>query len=143
MRVLHDILLAVEIYLAAAASLIVVSLLIGKIRSMVDRNAPHLAFIYPDDVAKAEAHAANEPWWHRQLVALDIWMNSFFFNGFSGETMSTHAWRASLRKKWWGVAMNWWLNGFQPQHGPQAACGDLWRSTTEASRLKKTLGIDP
>src|SRR5258708_3374965 len=137
MDLLHKILLGFEIYGIAAASLVVVSLLIGRIRSWVDKN--EVPFIYPQDVAKAEAKAAAEPWWHRQLVALDIWMNSFFFNGYSGETMSTHAWRASLEGKGWGIAMNWWLNGFQAQHGPQAASGDLWRSTTEANRLKKLL----
>jgi hypothetical protein len=138
-RLIHYVLMGLEIYLVAAFGLVLVSLLIGKIRSLVDKNAP--AFEYPRDVAKAEEKAASEPWWHRQLVALDIWMNALFFNGFSGETMSTHAWRASLEGKWWGVAMNWWLNGFQAQHGPQAASGDLWRSQTEVNRLKKLLGV--
>jgi hypothetical protein len=138
-RLIHDVLMGLEIYLAAASGLVVVSLVIGKIRSLVDKNAP--AFEYPRDVAKAEARAAREPWWHRQLVALDIWMNSVFFNGFSGETMSTHAWRSSLEGKRWGILMNWWLNGFQDHHGPQAASGDLWRAQAEVNRLKKLLGV--
>jgi len=139
MDLLHKILLGLEIYGIAAGSLVVVSIAIGTIRSWIDRNA--VPFIYPQDVPTAEAKAAAEAWWHRQLDALDIWMNSFFFNGYSGETMSTHAWRASLSGVWWGKAMNWWLNGFQAQHGPQAASGDLERSCAEVERLKKLLGI--
>lgn len=139
MDLLHKILLGLEIYGIAAGSLVVVSLAIGTIRGWVDRNAA--PFIYPQDVPTAEAKAAAEAWWHRQLVALDVWMNSIFFNGYAGETMSTHAWRASLTGVWWGKAMNWWLNGFQAQHGPQAASGDLWRACAEQARLLKLLNI--
>lgn len=140
MDIIHIVRLIAEIYVIVAVSLVLISVTMGKIRSFIDRNAK--PFVYPDNVPAAEAKAAAEPWWHRQLVALDVWMNSLFFNGYACETMSTHAWRASLEGKWWGKAMNWWLNGFQAQHGPQAASGDLERAISEVTRMKKMLGLD-
>jgi hypothetical protein len=139
MNTLHDIKLGLEIYGIAAGSLIAISGLIALGRRIWDRNAP--VFVYPQDVPKAEAQAASEGYLHRCLVALDICMNVIFMAGHQSETMSTHAWRASLKGRLWGRLMNLWLNGFQAQHGPQAASGDLFRSQTEVNRMRKQLGV--
>jgi hypothetical protein len=139
MNILHDIKLAVEIYAIAASGLIMVSASLAAIRALLDKNQP--AFVYPANVAVAEAKAAAEGYVHRCLVALDIFMNVVFFAGRQGETMSTHAWVASKSGKLWGKAMNLWLDGFQKDHGPRAASGDLERSQTEVDRLRKILGV--
>ena len=75
------------------------------------------------------------------MDAFDIFLNVTFMNGQNDETMSAHAWRASLEGKKWGVAMNWWLNGFQPNHGYQAACGDYQRALNRSNVEKKALGL--
>lgn len=135
---LHVFKLFVEIYSAAAASLIFVAFAISTIRTWIaGKAAPWVV----GDVPAAEARAASEGWIHRQLDALDIWMNSFFFNGMSGMTMSTHAYIASLQGKIWGKLMNKWLCWFQPNHGPLASSGDLERATVLAATLKRVLGV--
>ena len=139
MDILHKVLLGVEIYAGASAALIAVSAAISTARTLLDKNQP--PFVYPADVAKAEAKAAAEGYLHRCLVALDIFMNVVFFAGRQGETMSTHAWIASQSGKLWGKLMNRWLDGFQKDHGPQAASGDLERSQAEVNRLRKILGV--
>lgn len=139
MSILHNILLGLEIYAIAAGSLVAVSVVMSKIRSAMERSKP--VFNYPADVPKAEADAAAENWLQRCIVALDIFLNVVFFKGYQGETMSTHAWRASLKGHAWGVYMNKWLNGFQDNHGPQAASGDLQRSSALAALLSRVLGM--
>jgi hypothetical protein len=139
MSVLHKAELGAEIYVIAAASLIAVSASIAAIRLLWEKNKP--VFVYPRDVPIAEAKAAAEGYVHRCLVALDIFMNVVFFFGQQGETMSTHAWIASQSGAWWGKLMNRWLDGFQANHGPQAASGDLERSQGEVNRLRKILGV--
>lgn len=139
MDILHKFLLGVEIYAIAAVSLVAASAIISVFRMLVEKNAP--PFVYPADVATAEAKAASEGYLHRCLVALDIFMNVVFFAGRQGETMSTHAWIASQSGALWGKLMNKWLDGFQAQHGPRAASGDLERSQTEVNRLRKILGV--
>jgi hypothetical protein len=139
MSILHDIKLAAEIYAIVASGLIMVSASIAAVRTLVDKNQP--PFIYPADVSKAEAKAAAEGYLHRCLVALDIFMNVVFFAGRQGETMSTHAFIAAKSGKLWGKLMNLWLDGFQKDHGPQAASGDLERSQAEVNRLRKILGV--
>lgn len=139
MPILHKILLGVEIYAIAATSLVVLSWVFATIRAITEKVKP--VFNYPADVPKAEAQAATEKYPHRAVVGLDIFCNVFFLFGRQCETMSTHAWAASKEGKFWGKAMNAWLNGFQPNHGPQAASGDLQRTSAEVERLKGLLGI--
>jgi hypothetical protein len=139
MNLWHDIKLGLEIYGIAAGSLIALSGLVALGRRIWDRNAP--VFVYPQDVPRAEAQAAAEGYLHRCLVALDIFMNVVFFVGEQGMTMSTHAWIASLNGRLWGRLMNFWLNGFQASHGPQAASGDLFRSQSMVDRMRKQLGL--
>ena len=139
MDILHKILLGVEIYALAASGLIALSASISAIRTLVEKNKP--VFSYPADVPIAEAKAASEGYVHRCLVALDIFMNVVFFAGKQGETMSTGAWIASQNGKLWGKLMNRWLDGFQANHGPQAASGDLERSQAEVNRIRKILGV--
>jgi hypothetical protein len=139
MSVLHKVEVGAEIYIIAAASLIAVSASIAAIRLLWEKNKK--VFVYPQDVPIAEAKAAAEGYIHRCLVALDIFMNVVFFFGKQGETMSTHAWIASQSGALWGKLMNRWLDGFQANHGPQAASGDLERSQGEVNRLRKILGV--
>jgi hypothetical protein len=137
--ILHDIKLGLEIYGLAAGGLVLASFMVAQLRHLLDRNQK--TFTYPQDVLMAEQQASEEGYLHRCLVALDIFMNVVFFVGRHGETMSSDAWIASLNGKLWGRAMNFWLNGFQAQHGPQAASGDLWRSQVEVNRLRKILDL--
>lgn len=139
MDLLHKILLGFEIYAIASASLVVLSWAFATVRALFEGNK--LAFSYPADVPVAEAKAATEKYWHRVLVALDIFLNVVVLFGNQGETMSTHAWRASLQGKLWGKLMNRWLNGFQAYHGPQAASGDLERASVMVSLLRKLLHV--
>ena len=139
MTILHKILLGVEIYAIAASGLVVVSMLFRLIHKVLgtSNNMP----MNPANIAKAMAKSNDESRIHRWLDAFDIFLNVTFMNGQNDETMSAHAWRASLEGKLWGKAMNWWLCGFQPNHGYQAACGDLQRALNRAAVEKKALGI--
>jgi hypothetical protein len=139
MDVLHKFLLGFEVYGIAAGSLVALSAAISAIRTLVEKN--DTVFSYPADVSIAEEKAAAEGYLHRALVALDIFMNVIFFAGKQGETMSTHAWIASMSGALWGKLMNRWLDGFQPNHGPQAASGDLERSQAEVNRLRAILKV--
>jgi hypothetical protein len=138
MNFLHDVLLGLEIYGIAAAALVALSMVLSTARAALGKTK---SFLYPIDVPVAEKQAVGEWYWHRALVALDIFLNVVFMFGQQDETMSTHAWRASLKGRLWGRAMNWWLNGFQTNHGPQAASGDLERASVRVSVLKKLLGV--
>ena len=73
------------------------------------------------NVSQQEAQAAAEGWAHRSVVALDIFLNVFLFRGREDETISTHAYRASLEGKKWGIALNWALNLIQGNHGARAS----------------------
>ncbi len=139
MSVLHKTEIGVEIYVLAAGLLVAVSALIATGRAIFEKKQP--PFTYPVDVPKAEAKAAAEGYLHRALVAFDIFLNVIVLAGRQGETLSSHAFIASLEGKLWGKLMNTWLSGFQAQHGAQAASGDLERSLAEAARLKKILGV--
>jgi hypothetical protein len=139
MTVLHKILLGVEIYAIAASGLVVVSTLFRlwhRIRG-TSNSMPQT----PANIQLAMAKSNNEGRIHHWLNAFDIFLNVTFMNGQNDETMSAHAWRASLEDKLWGKAMNWWLSGFQPNHGYQAACGDLQRALNRAAIEKKALGL--
>lgn len=139
MSILHNVILGVEIYLAAATALIIVSLLFRlwhKIRG-TSNSMPQT----PENIVIAMAKTNLEGRIHRWLDAFDIFLNVTFMNGQNDETMSAHSWRASLEGHWWGIAMSWWLCGFQPNHGYQAACGDLQRALNRVAVEKKALGI--
>lgn len=139
MDIFHILRWIIEIWSIASIALVAVSVGIATVRAILGHNkAP---FHYPEDVPAAEARAAAEGYLHRCLVALDIFMNVVFFCGEQDETMSTHAWRAAVAGKLWGKAMNLWLNGFQSDHGPRAASGDLERSSVRVSILSKALDI--
>lgn len=137
---LHALLLAGKITGLSIAGLWAVGFLIAGVRRAID--GPHtpeeidIAFI-----AKYEGQAEIEGWIHRMLVVFDIFLNVLFLRGQQDETMSAHAWRASLEGKTWGRVMNYWLCLFQPQHGPKAAIGDLIRATHRVATNKKALGI--
>lgn len=87
------------------------------------------------------ARSNDESRVHRWLDAFDIFLNVTFMNGQNDETMSAHCWRAAQAGHLWGRAMNWWLEGFQPNHGYQAACGDLQRALNRIAVEKKALGL--
>ena len=139
MTILHKILLGVEIYAIAASGLVVVSMLFRLIHKVLGTS--NSMPMNPANIAKAMAKSNDESRIHRWLDAFDIFLNVTFMNGQNDETMSAHAWRASLEGKLWGRAMNWWLCGFQPNHGYQAACGVLQRALNRAAVEKKALGI--
>lgn len=139
MDILHKILLGVEIYAAAASALIVVSLIFRLLHHIMGTSNSRP--MTPENIKAAMARANDESRIHRWLDAFDIFLNVTFMNGSNDETMSAHAWRASLLGHKWGIAMNWWLNGFQPNHGYQAACGDLQRALNRVECEKKALGL--
>lgn len=140
MTLAHKVLLGIEIYLAAATGLVIVSCLFRlwhKVRGKSDTTA-----MSRGNIALAMERSNHESRIHHWLDALDIFLNVTFMNGQNDETMSSHAWRAATAGHWWGIAMNWWLEGFQPHHGYQAACGDLQRAINRAIIMRKALGIE-
>jgi hypothetical protein len=139
MTTLHKFVLGGEIYLAAAIALIIVSLIFRLWHHI--KGTANSRPMTPENIVLAMARANDEGRIHRWLDAFDIFLNVTFMNGQNDETMSAHAWRASLEGHLWGIVMNWWLNGFQPNHGYQAACGDLQRALNRATVEKKALGL--
>jgi hypothetical protein len=137
---LHHLLVVLEWILGLSsvtiAALILIAWVIATIRVIIVGRAPAWTL---GDVATAMARASAESYPHRVLVALDIFMNVVFCFGQQDETMSTHAWRMSYT--WFGKAVNYWLSWFQPNHGPQAASGDLQRATARIAILSKVLGV--
>ena len=136
---LHKFILGGEIYLASAAALVVVSLIFRVIHLVLGTSNSRP--MNPANIQAAMARSAIESRIHRWLDGFDIFLNVTFMNGQNDETMSAHAWRASVEGHWWGIAMNWWLEGFQPNHGYQAACGDLQRALQRVQVEKKALGL--
>lgn len=139
MTILHKILLGVEIYAIAASALVLLSILFRLIHKIVGTPARPMT---PENIQAAMARASNETRLHRWLDGFDIFLNVTFLNGQNDETMSAHCWRASLKGHWWGIAMNWWLGGFQLNHGWQAAAGDLQRAINRVNTEKEALGIE-
>lgn len=125
---------------ATISALILIALTMATVRALLGSKDPAWSVA---DVATAEAEAAAEPYWHRALVALDIFLNVIALKGWEDETISTHAWRASVMGHWWGIAMTKWLCWLQPNHGQKAASGDLERATSRVSVLSKALGVKP
>jgi hypothetical protein len=140
MDILHKVLLGGEIYAAAASGLVVVSLLFRGWHHL--RGTSNTMPQTPANIALAMAKSNDEGRIHHWLNAFDIFLNVTFMNGQNDETMSAHCWRAANEGHLWGKAMNWWLEGFQPHHGYQAACGDLQRALNRAAVEKKALGIE-
>lgn len=140
MTLLHKFLLGGEIYLAAATGLVIVSMLFRGWHHL--RGTANTMPQSPDNIKLAMAKSNLEGRVHHWLNAFDIFLNVTCLNGQNDETMSAHCWRASTQGHWWGIAMNWWLEGFQPHHGYQAACGDLQRALNRAAVEKKALGIE-
>ncbi len=139
MDILHKFILGGEIYAAAASGLVVVSLLFRGWHHL--RGTSDSRPMTPANIQAAMARSNDESRVHRWLDAFDIFLNVTFMNGQNDETMSAHCWRAARDGHLWGKAMNWWLEGFQPNHGYQAACGDLQRALNRAAVEKKALGI--
>lgn len=123
---------------AIVASLIIIALSMATVRAMLGNKNPAWSVA---DVATAEALTAAEPYWHRALVALDIFLNVVVLKGWQDETISTHAWRASLLGHRWGIAVAKWLSWIQPNHGQKAASGDLERATSRVSVLSRLLKV--
>jgi hypothetical protein len=126
---------------ATIAGLLLVGFVIATVRALLGHKAQPWVV---GDVAGAEARSAAEGYPHRVLVAFDIFCNVVFFFGEQDETISTHAYRASLWPgwtHWWGKFMTWWLDLIQPNHGQLAASGDLERATARVSILSKLLGV--
>lgn len=139
MTLIHKFVLGGEIYLASATALVIVSLLFRLWHHL--RGTSNSMPINPANIALAMAKSNEEGRIHHWLNAFDIFLNVTFMNGQNDETMSAHAWRAALEGHWWGKAMDWWLCGFQPNHGYQAAAGDLQRALNRMAIEKKALGI--
>jgi hypothetical protein len=139
MTLIHKFILGGEIYFAAASGLVLVSGLFRLWHRI--RGTSNSMPMTPENIALAMAKSNNEGRIHRWLDSLDIFLNTTFMNGQNDETMSAHAWRASLEGHWWGTAMTWWLSGFQPNHGYQAACGDYQRALNRIAVEKKVLGL--
>lgn len=95
----------------------------------------------PTQVATEEQSAANENFIVRDLVAIDIAANTLT-GGKPDETISTRLAIDSVKgrgvSKWMGNLGSRFLNLFQANHGASAAAGDLYRSQSEADRVKKT-----
>lgn len=81
----------------------------------------------PQQLQKYETKALHQPYWHRLLVALDMFVN-VIFNGHPDETISSRSARAATEGKTWGVLMSKFLDLFQNDHGAKAEAADLERS---------------
>lgn len=139
MNIIHKVVLGMEIYFISSLVLVLTSIVFRVIHMLsgTSKSMPQT----PENIKIAMEKSNHESRIHRWLVAFDIFLNVTFMNGQNDETMSAHCWRASLQKHWWGVMMNWWLNGFQPNHGYRAAAGDLQRALNRADIEKKALGL--
>src|SRR5690348_9761107 len=122
---MRKLLLGLKISGLTITGLILVAAIMATIRALLGR-AKEIWSV--SDVAVAESQAAAEGYPHRALVALDIFLNVLVLRGQQDETISAHAWRASLQGHLWGRALNGWLCWIQENHGQKAASGDLERA---------------
>lgn len=90
----------------------------------------------PEQEAVQEVQTAHEGYVHRVLVAFDIFCN-VIFRGLPDETISSHAARAALAGKFWGIALSRFLNLFQKNHGALAQAGDRARAKIVLSAEEK------
>jgi hypothetical protein len=95
----------------------------------------------PEDFKRASERTLKEGWLHRSLVAFDIACNVIILRGQQDETISAHAWRASILGKRWGRVLTWCLGKIQANHGELAAVGDLTRAKVRVAVLSKALGV--
>ncbi len=130
--------LVLEIIGIVLAALIGISCLLGWVNKLRGLYVPWSG---AEQVLAQERQAAKESWLHRCLVAFDIAVNVILLRGQQDETISTHSWRAQQENKLWGKLMCKWLNGFQPNHGPKAASGDLQRAQSRVVVLSKLLQV--
>jgi hypothetical protein len=137
---LHVLVLTTEIMSATIAGLWLSAYATAGLRYLLHgKDIPEVvdaAFI-----AKYLAQAAKEKWYHRILETFDVFVN-VIARGEPDETISTRSYRALLEGKLWGRAMSYFLNLYQPQHGPKACVGDLYRAQSRALVCRKILGID-
>ncbi len=131
--------LAAEISGGIMAGLFLVPFSMATIRALRGIKTP--VWNGTVDIAVAQKRDAAEGWLHRSLSAFDIAFNVIVLRGQQDETISTHAYRASLEDKWWGIQMTKWLCWFQPNHGQLATSGDLYRASVRVEVLKKILGV--
>lgn len=136
---LHILLLILELSGGTIAGLIAMAFCMATLRAW--RGLKVTPWDGVNDIKAATARAAAEGWAHRSLAAFDIAFNVIFLRGQQDETISTHSWRASLEGKMWGKLMTKWLSAIQPNHGPLAATGDLYRATVRVAVLRKVLGL--
>lgn len=138
MTIVHKILLGLEISGIVVGVLILIAPIMATVRAIWGgRIKPWVV----GDVAPAEKLASKEGWLHRSLVAFDIAVNVIVLRGNEDETISCHAYRASLERHWWGVVMTKWLSMLQPNHGELAASGDLERAKERVTALSQLLGV--
>lgn len=139
---MHHFLVVLEWVLGLSAITIVALVLIAVVMASIRALFQEAAQVWvPQDVGSAETRASHESYLHRALVALDIFVNVTVLLGEQGQTISSHAWMAEQEGKTWGKAMTTWLDWIQPNHGQQAASGDLERATKSATILHKFLGV--
>ena len=136
---MHLLFLASVFIICTFGGLIIMALLISSVRALF-RDTPDAAWS-ESNVAHYEEQTAKEGYFHKALVALDIFLNVLILAGRQGETISTHAFIAASEKKIWGRVLNWWLNLIQNNHGYKAASGDLERSSAEVVRMRSLLKV--
>src|SRR5581483_5034117 len=90
--------------------------------------------------AQQEAQVSKEGYIHRDLVALDQFVN-VVADGKPDETISSRAARADESGKKWGKAMSWFLDLFQKDHGPKAQAGDVARAVAVENIEEDSGGI--
>lgn len=86
----------------------------------------------PQQTAAQEARVTQESFPHKELVNVDIAVDSVLLGGPADMTISTRmgiwALRSSGLRKHIGTGMCAFLNLFQKNHDPKAAAGDLERA---------------
>jgi hypothetical protein len=93
----------------------------------------------PSETAEQEREAASEGYIHRALVGFDQFVN-VLTGGYPDETISSRSARAAERGKLWGVAMSWFLDLFQSNHGAKAQAGDVERARV-VQELEERSGV--
>jgi hypothetical protein len=92
----------------------------------------------PSETAEQEREAASEGYIHRALVGFDQFVN-VLTGGYPDETISSRSARAAESGQLWGIAMSWFLDLFQSNHGAKAQAGDVERAR-EVENLEESSG---
>lgn len=96
----------------------------------------------PAQVEHQKEYDLHRSWFNRVLVALDILCNVVFLNGHLDETISSHAARAALEGKKWGVVVCRILNKvIEPNHGGLAIGADAGDAEIVEDIEKKSGGL--